>query len=58
MPWKFNAITVELEFVKPFPLYIPTAEINFESGDLLVDTGDHAEGGDIDQGERVFDGNI
>lgn len=58
MPWRFNAITVQLEFVKPIPLYIPSAEINFDEGDMLIDTGEHQNGGDIDQGERVIDGNI
>lgn len=57
MPWKFNAITVSLEFVKPF-IYIPTAEINFEGGDLSIDLGEHSNEGDIDQGERIIDGDI
>lgn len=57
MPWKFNAITVSLEFVKPF-IYMPTAEINFENGDLFVDLGEHSNDGDIDQGERIIDGDI
>jgi hypothetical protein len=43
--------------VKPF-IYVPTAEINFEGGDLTVDLGDHAVEGDIDQGERIIDGDI
>lgn len=55
MPWKFNAINVDLEFVTGF-IYIPTAEINFESGDLSIDLGDHSNQGDIDQGERIIEG--
>lgn len=54
MPWKFNAIVGDIEFVAGFT-YIPTAEINFESGDLSVDLGDHSIEGDIDQGERIID---
>jgi hypothetical protein len=57
MPWRFNPINLNLEFIKPF-IYIPTAEINFENGDLSVDMGDHSVEGDIDQGERIIDGDI
>lgn len=58
MPWRFNAITLQLEFVKPLPLYIPSAQIEFDEGDLAIDAGDHQNGGQVDQGERVIDGNI
>jgi hypothetical protein len=57
MPWRFNPINLTLEFIRPF-IYIDQAEINFENGDMLVDLGDHSIEGDIDQGERVIDGNI
>lgn len=57
MPWKFNSITVSLEFVKGFVIE-PSAEINFEGGDLFIDLGDHSVEGDIDQGERIIDGDI
>lgn len=57
MPWKFNPINLEIEFVNSF-IYIPTAKIDLGTGDIMIDLGDHANAGDIDQGERVIDGDI
>lgn len=62
MPWKFDPFLVEIIWTAPGQTITELADITLgdkEESDIIVDMGERSnDSSDIDQGLRVFDGDI